>query len=108
MRSDHTLSNLNEIVALSESMLAIARNEEWEQVQEIEQQRQKIFDITFPLNRDTISDPAMLAQKIQKIADLDRETMALMQKSRKELSGLANKLSSGRQAVGAYRDIQGR
>jgi uncharacterized protein YoxC len=108
MTSDHTLSNLNKIVELSESMLAIARDGDWEQVQVVEQQRQKLFKKTFPLNRDTIADPALLAQKIQKIADLDRETMTLMQDSRKELSGLANKISSGRQAVGAYRDVQGR
>ena len=107
MTSNPTLSNLNKIVELSSSMLAIARNENWEQVQEIEQQRQKLFDMTFPLNKESVADPALLAQKIQEIADLDRETMALMQKSRKELSGLANKISSGRQAVGAYRDVQG-
>ena len=108
MTSDRTLSNLNKIVELSSSMLAVARSGDWEQVQEIERQRKKLFDITFPLDKDSITDPVLLTQKVQKIADLDRETMALMQKSRKELFGLANKLSSGRQAVGAYRDIQGR
>jgi hypothetical protein len=108
MTSDQTASKLNEIIELSSSMLSIAKEGDWERVQEIEQQRQKLLDQTFPLDKDSISDPAALSQQIKKISEIDRETMALMLDSRDELSGLANKISSGREAVSAYRDIQGR
>lgn len=109
MTLDHTLSNLNRIVDLSNTMLTIARDGDWEQVLEIERQRQKILDQTFPLDESSVTDnPAALSQQIQKIADLDKETMSLMSESQKELSEFVNKISSGRQAVGAYRDIQNR
>ncbi len=108
MSSNQITLNLDKILELSSSMLNIAREGDWEKVQVIEQQRKKLFDKTFPLDEDAITDPAALRQQIKKIADLDKETMTLMAESRKELSGLANKISSGRQAVGAYRDIQGR
>lgn len=109
MSLDHTLSNLNRIVDLSDTMLTIARGGDWERVQVIEQQRQKLLDQTFPLDESSVTqDPAAIAKQIQKIADLDRETISLMQESQKELSGFANKISSGRQAIGAYRDIQDR
>lgn len=108
MNLNQTQLNLDKIVELSSEMLTVARDGDWERVQEIEQQRKQLFERTFPLNKDSITEPALLVGKIQKIADLDRETMALMQDSQKELSGLAHKISSGRQAVSAYRDIQGR
>ena len=108
MSSDQIVTSLDNIVELSSSMLAVARTGDWERVQEIEQQRKQLFDQAFPLDIDSISDPAAVTRRVQKIADLDKETMDLMEESRKELSGLANKISSGRQAVGAYKDVQGR
>jgi septal ring factor EnvC (AmiA/AmiB activator) len=102
------LTNLDRIVELSASMLAVAREGDWEQVQELEQQRQSLLDQTFPLDKDSISDADALTKQIQKISDIDKETMALMVKGRKEFSRLANKISSGRQAVNSYRDIAGR
>ena len=108
MSLDKIVANLDGIIELSASMLAVARTGDWEQVREIEQERKILFDKTFPLDKESIADTTVLTRQIQQIADLDKETMALMEESREELSGLANRLSSGRQAVGAYRDIQGR
>jgi hypothetical protein len=108
MNLDQITHNLNKIIELSSSMLTVARTGDWEKVQGIEQRRKELFDQTFPLDRDTITDPAAVTKQIQQIADLDKETMALMEDSRKELSGLANKISSGRHAVGAYKDVAGR
>jgi hypothetical protein len=90
-------------------MLTHARDKDWEQVQEIEQQRQKLLDGTFPLDESSVANnPSVLAWQIQKIADLDKETMFLMSESKKELSDTVKKISSGRQAVSAYQDIQSR
>jgi hypothetical protein len=108
MSPDSTASNLNEIIELSSSMLATAREGDWEQVQEIEQKRKKLFEQTFPLDKDSITDAAALTRQIQRIADLDKQTMALMADSRKELSGLVKEIATGRQAVNAYRDVQGK
>jgi hypothetical protein len=108
MTSDQTSSHLKKIVGLSGSMLTTAREGDWERVREIEQQRQKLLDEVFPLESDNIANPATLTQQIQQIVDFDKQTMALMERGRKELAGLQNKISSGRQAVSAYQDIQNR
>ncbi len=43
MTSDQTISHLKKIVELSGSMLATARESDWEQLQEMEQQRQMLW-----------------------------------------------------------------
>ncbi len=108
MTSDKTISHLKKIVELSGSMLTTAREGDWERVQEIEQQRQKLLDEAFPLDNNNVVNPAALTQQIQQIVDFDKQTMALMEQGRKELAGLKKKISSGRQAVSAYQDIQNR
>ncbi len=105
MTEDQILSELNKIVELSSSMLDVARKGDWEQVQTLEQQRKHAFDQTFPLNTESINDVATVAMLVQKISDLDKDTMRLIADGSKELSGLINKISTGRQAVSAYRDV---
>lgn len=102
MAEDRIVANLSGIIDLSSSMLASASAGEWERVQELEQQRQQLFSQTFPLDQDSITDAAALAAQIQRIMDLDRETMQIAAKGRKEFTGLMGKLSTGRQAVAAY------
>lgn len=108
MTEDPAVTNLNKILELTTSMLDAARKGDWEQVQSIEQQRKKIFEQTFPLDPDSLSDAAIVARQVQKISDMDKETMTLVTAGSKELSGLINKISAGRHAVNAYRDVQGR
>ncbi len=102
------MSSLEKIAELTSSMHAYARKGDWERVQALEQQRKQAVDQTFPLDTDSINDVAAVARLVQKISDIDKDTMRLIDDGSKELSGLINKISSGRQAVSAYQDIQGR
>jgi hypothetical protein len=99
---DQVVASLTKIIDLSSSMLGSARDGEWERAQELEQKRQQLFAQTFPLDSDQITDAAALTAQIQKIVDLDKQTMQLAAKNRKEFSGLISKLTTGRQAVAAY------
>ncbi len=108
MAEDKILSNLNKIIELSSSMLDVARKGYWERVQEIELQRRQVLEQTFPLDTDSINNVPAVAMQVQKISDLDKETISLVAASREELSALAGKISTGRQAVNAYLDIQNR
>ncbi len=105
---EQVVSNLNKIIELSGSMLEAASDGDWEQVQALEQQRKKIFDQTFPLDTDSLEDVAAATKLVQKIYDLDKEIMALASNSHKELSEIVAKITTGRQAVSAYRGVQGR
>ena len=107
MANDQVVTNLTKIIELSDSMLASARAGDWNQVQEIEQQRQEFFVKVFPLDRDSITDPDAIAGLVQKIVELDKETMGLATGGSKEVSDLLDKLSIGRQAVSAYRNVEG-
>ena len=86
-------------------MLEAARAGDWEQLQQLELQKRELVGQTFPL-KDTPGDTTLLIQQIQNIADLDKETMRLAANGRKELSDLLSKMSTGRQAVAAYQDIE--
>lgn len=97
-------SNLEKITELSSSMLELANAGEWEQVQELEQQKRELIEQTFPLD-DAAKDAAAVIGYIQKIAELDKETVQLAASGRKELSGLLGKITAGRQAVTAYRNV---
>ncbi len=108
MIEDQVVTSLNKIIDLSSSMLDNARNGEWEQVQELEQQRQELFSQIFPLDKDFITDASALTLQIRKIADLDKETMQLAGSGLKESTGLLGKLVAGRQAVAAYQNTKDR
>jgi len=86
-------------------MLTSARASDWEQLEQLELQKRGLVEQTFPLEAFVV-DAASIVQQIQKIADLDKETMRLAAKGRNELSGLLSKISTGRQAVAAYQDIE--
>ena len=108
MAADQILSNLDKIIELSASMRSSAREGDWEQVQEIEQQRKKIFDLIFPLDQDSITDATEIARQIRTVSDLDKETIKLVEEGSKGFSKLAGKITTGRQAVNAYRKVEGR
>ncbi len=102
MTEDRVVASLTKILDLSSSMLISARDGDWERVQELEQRRQQLFTQTFPLDSGQVTDAAALSAQIHKIIDLDRETLQLAAKGRKEFVGLIGKLTTGRQAVAAY------
>ena len=108
MTEDQVVASLTKIIDLSSSMLGSARDGEWERAQELEQQRQQLFAQTFPLDSEQITDAAALAAQIQKVIELDNQTMQLAAKGRKEFVGLINKLTTGRQAVAAYQKSRDR
>ena len=105
MTRDQVVSNLDKITQLSNSMLTSARASDWEQLEQLELQKRELVDQTFPL-KGVVGDAESIVQQIQKIANLDKETMRLAAKGRKELSDLLSKMSTGRQAVAAYQDIE--
>ncbi len=102
MTEDQVVANLTKILDLSSSMLDKARDGDWERVQELEQGRQQLFAQSFPLKSGQVTDASALSAQIHKIIELDKETMQLAAKCRKEFSGLIGKLTTGRQAVAAY------
>jgi len=86
-------------------MLISARASDWEQLEQLELQKRELVEQTFPLEAIVV-DAASIVEQIQEIADFDKETMRLAAKGRKELSDLLSKMSTGRQAVAAYQDIE--
>ncbi len=102
MKTDKIVTNLNKITELSTSMLESARSKEWEQ---LEQQKRELVKQTFPLGVVT-KDTAAIIGYIQKITGLDKETMELVAKGRKEVAKLVDNITTGRQAVTAYQNIE--
>ncbi len=105
MKTDKIVTNLNKITELSTSMLESARSKEWEQLEQLEQQKRELVKQTFPLGVVT-KDTAAIIGYIQKITGLDKETMELVAKGRKEVAELVDNITTGRQAVTAYQNIE--
>ena len=81
-----------------------ARGDEWENVRELEQERQKLIDSCFPLDEST-ENPQLASEQIKSILELDKQLMALAKNQQQTLSDTLAKLSQGRQATKAYQDV---
>jgi hypothetical protein len=108
MTEAQILSNLNQIIELTGSMLEVAHNGDWEQVRALEQQRKELFDKIFPLNTDSLKNVAAITRQVQKLADMNKETMAIAEAGSEELARAIGKITTGRHAVDVYKGVQGR
>ena len=95
------LESLDQAVQISEKMLNLAHEGEWEKVIELEAQRQKIIldNIKDDHSIDRSSD---VGRKIQEILDFDKEMQQLAIKARDETRDEIIQLNKDKSAVEAY------
>lgn len=89
------------IVRLSERMRDMARAQDWDALARLEQERQKSLESLF-------SHPHMpegleqIAEALQEVIELDRESIALSEKVKDDLGLALNRQSQGRRALRSY------
>jgi hypothetical protein len=94
---------LGRLMHLSQEMLSLAQQGEWERVTEMQVERQTLIENTFPLDAQTAEvDDA--AGQIQSILDLDQQITRLARAQQEEIGRALSKLSHGRVATKAYQD----
>lgn len=89
---------LSKILALSESMLKKAQAELWEELIELEQQRQLLIESTFPIENEAQNERIIL----QKIVELNKqlERQCIIAKNQVQQQMLAS--SGKKKAMSAY------
>ncbi|TVO75288.1 flagellar protein FliT [Sedimenticola selenatireducens] len=92
---------IEQILDLSQAMLSLAQDGEWEQVGALQQKRQQLVTESFPLDVDHMNH-AETASQIQSILYLDKQLLHLASVQQKEISAALGKLNHGRQATKAY------
>jgi len=95
---------LSSLLAMSEQMLDLAKNDEWEKVTEIEAQRSPELEGFFNSLSPQVSQAhsSLLKQSIKKILLVDNEIMAIGLESKNKLVELIQKNNSSRQAMSEY------
>ena len=92
---------LDQAIDMTRQMLALAKNEEWEKLTELELERQKII-------RENISDDhsvnkeSEIGLKIQQILEIDQEVQSLVVKAHDEVRDEIIQLNKDKGAVKAY------
>jgi hypothetical protein len=99
---NHT-TKLQTILNLTQLMLQNAKQERWEGVMDTQQQRDALMTDFFNDSKSLAND--YLAEHIREIMTLDKETMSLGMQSHKSMQDELNKISKGRKAVHAYKQV---
>ncbi len=98
------LTQLEQIVTLSETMLKDAENGDWECVIEMRDKREQLIESCFPVE-ETCADPAGMRQRLSHVIALDGQVMALAKQQQKDLGKALSDLNVGRQATAAYKKM---
>jgi len=94
-------TDLQDMVALSRTMLEKAREQSWDDVFELEQRRRELMQLFFA-KPVAVEDAQTVSTGIQEIMDIDRDLMALGGAARDELAQTLQKMDQGKKAVKAY------
>lgn len=98
---------LDRLVRLSQEMLGLAEQGEWEQLTAAQSERQQLIEQIFPLDPQVL-DAADAAAQVKCVLELDQQITRLAQAQQKEIGQALGKLNRGRVATRAYQDTSRR
>lgn len=93
--------NLQQLITLSDTMLEKAREQAWDELFELEQQRREAMQKFF-LHGVAAADARVVAAGIELIMARDRDLMDLAKATRDKLVQTLQKMDQGKKAVKAY------
>lgn len=95
--------SIQQLILLSQNILTKAKNQDWEEVITLEQERNQLFKDFF-LEPVQLADVAMVAAGIEEIMSIDRDIMDLGIMKKLDLADVLHTLDQGKKAVKAYSD----
>ncbi|WP_428603349.1 flagellar protein FliT [Sedimenticola sp.] len=98
---------LDQIVLLSQKMLSLAQQGEWDQLTALQQLRDDQIENCFPLDPHGL-DERQVSEQIRTILALDKQILQLAGDQQMEIRETLGKLSQGRVATKAYWDTSRR
>lgn len=94
---------LEQILDTSRSMLALAEQGEWEQVEALQRQRQQLIERTFPFDNNA-AQASQATSLLKQILVLDRNVRNLAENRYKAISRDLGRINQGRTATKAYQN----
>ncbi len=94
-------NDLQQLITLSDTMLQKARDQAWDELFELEQQRREAMQLFF-LHGVAAADARAVAAGIELIMARDRDLMDLAKATRDKLVQTLQKMDQGKKAVKAY------
>ena len=93
------------ILQLSEQLKSEFEQQDWQQMDELNAERQQKLEIFFatPVSAE---ESETIAEQIQKIIQDDQQLMQQAREQQLKLLGEAKTMSSNRQAINAYKTVQ--
>ena len=90
-----------EIIATSEAMLGLAREQQWQQLQQLEVTRRSLLERFFstPVLE---SDASGIRQGIQHIMEIDKQIYQMSRQAMEELGQQMDDINKNKKAVSAY------
>ncbi len=98
---------LEQILELSREMLTLGKQGEWEQVEKLQQSRERLIRESFPLSDEKAAD-AESARIIEQVLAIDGQIKDAAEGQRHEIRQTLSKLNQGRAATKAYQDTSRR
>jgi len=96
-----SLIQIKQIVDLSDAMLNEAQNGRWQQVIDMQNEREVLIGQSFPVD-EPCEEPEEMHLRVSSIVALDNQVMRLAKLQQKELGRSLGEISTGRQAAQAY------
>ncbi len=97
------LSQLRQLLTLTEEILTDAREKRWESLMEKEQARRQLIERFFQQRVDS-REARQIEEMIRQIITLDKRIIALAEAGKLEILKKMRDLSAGQQAIDAYAD----
>ena len=99
--SSKTLIDLSQILLLTKNMQQKAQQQVWSELPILEQQRQEIIEIVFPIADNRASDE--VRNMIQQIIDLNRQLESTCQQEKQDIQIQLQSFNHNKKATAAYR-----
>ncbi|CAK0772110.1 flagellar protein FliT [Gammaproteobacteria bacterium] len=90
------------VIELTNQMLQAAKDEEWESLAQIEEERRTLIYTHPPAPPADPAGRAVVLQTVQQILDIDRQIISLCQEGQQVLAGKLHSLRVGARARQAY------
>jgi len=96
----------DELLALSQSILAAAKAMKWEEVERLERERGPVMEKLFSSSSRRESDIAFLVRVIEEVQTIDRQVVSLIEAERNRVVQDLRMLRNSRQGDQAYRSVE--
>ncbi|MDH5358618.1 MAG: flagellar protein FliT [Gammaproteobacteria bacterium] len=100
MNNEQRIAALNNIVSLTQEMLAFSQKEQWDEMIELDQQRKPLIAALFPVDEDGQTE--VIRGLLQTLLELNKQLETVSLKARDDVRTQLQGLNKQRKVTSAY------